>query len=72
MSSLCPPLWLSSETAAFRPLLASKVPQQQRPVEPSKEDYLSDKYEEDEDEDSQAIVDEILKTIGTRRRVART
>jgi len=69
---LCASLRFASECAALRLLSASKVLPHGRTVEPSKEYHLSNEYKEDEDKDSQAIVDEILKTIIARRRVART
>jgi len=59
-SCLSTSLRLSGEHAALRPLLASKVLPYRRPVEPSQEYQLNDKYEEDEHEDSQTILDEIL------------
>ena len=59
-SSLPTSLRLSGERAAFHLLLVSKVLPYRRPVEPSKEYHLDDKYEEDKDEDSQTILDEIL------------
>ena len=58
-ASLSTSLRLSGEHAALRLLLAKVLPYW-RPVEPSKEYHLNDKYEEDEDEDCQTILDEIL------------